>query len=86
MVGLVPTIQPSGGTGARGELDPRDKPEDDNGEYGVRNRRVKHSGFIDGVLLTVTAGSCEPTPEPAPAMSSLWSAGMVFACASATTG
>jgi len=30
MVGLVPTIQPSTGAGARRQLDPRDKPEDDN--------------------------------------------------------
>ena len=29
MVGLVTTIQPSTGFGARGEMDPRDKPEDD---------------------------------------------------------
>jgi hypothetical protein len=29
VVGLVPTIQPSSSFGARGEMDPRDKPEDD---------------------------------------------------------
>ena len=29
MVGLVPTIHPTASSGARGWLDPRDKPEDD---------------------------------------------------------
>jgi len=29
MVGLVPTIHLSASSGARGTLDPRDKPEDD---------------------------------------------------------
>ncbi len=29
MVGLVPTIQPSARSSARGEVDPRDEPEDD---------------------------------------------------------
>jgi len=29
MVGLVPTIHPTACSGARGWLDPRDKPEDD---------------------------------------------------------
>jgi len=29
MVGLVPTIHPSAGSGAWRSLDPRDKPEDD---------------------------------------------------------
>jgi len=31
MVGLVPTIQPSIGADACGPMDPRDKPEDDDG-------------------------------------------------------
>ena len=31
MVGLVPTIHLSASSGARGTLDPRDKPEDDTG-------------------------------------------------------
>ncbi len=30
MVGLVPTIQPSTGSSARGEVDPPDEPEDDS--------------------------------------------------------
>jgi hypothetical protein len=30
MVGLVPTIHPSACSGVGGELNPRDKPEDDN--------------------------------------------------------
>ena len=33
MVGLVPTIHPSPGFGARGTMDPRDKPEDDTGIF-----------------------------------------------------
>ena len=31
MVGLVPTIHLSASSGARGTLEPRDKPEDDTG-------------------------------------------------------
>jgi len=31
MVGLVPTIHLTARSGVRGALDPRDKPEDDNG-------------------------------------------------------
>jgi hypothetical protein len=31
MVGLVPTIHPTAGSGVHGWLDPRDKPEDDSG-------------------------------------------------------
>jgi hypothetical protein len=33
MVGLVPTIHPPACTGARGWLDPQDKPEDDSGSH-----------------------------------------------------
>jgi len=34
MVGLVPTIQPSTSVGICRSMDPRDKPEDDNGAQG----------------------------------------------------
>src|SRR5262245_41818429 len=40
MVGLVPTIQPSANAGAMGEMDPRDKPEDDTRSTIVRTIRM----------------------------------------------
>ncbi len=38
MVGLGPTIHPTACSGASGELDPRDKPEDDSGAGPARRR------------------------------------------------
>jgi hypothetical protein len=50
MAGLVPAIQPSACSGARGEMDPRDKPEDDKrrAEWPAEDVAM---GVFDGALI-----------------------------------
>src|SRR6188474_2779756 len=70
MVGLVPTIHLTASSGARGMLDPRDKPEDDTraasacdrGYWALRTQKAFHLGFgpgqrlFHGLALHVTHG------------------------------
>src|SRR5581483_12315598 len=56
MVGLVPTIHPTACSGVRGWLDPRDKPEDDRGNYLLRPKHIKAGMSCPRVLLKCTHG------------------------------
>ena len=58
MVGLVPTIHLPASSGARGKVDPRDKPEDDTGIFcWCQNARVP-SDIEGGLERALSRGVC----------------------------
>jgi hypothetical protein len=57
MVGLVPTIHLSASSGARGTLDPRDKPEDDSW--------CQDAGYDRQNGISSSTGLSKPLPPPA---------------------